>query len=129
MDDKAKLLLIDDDLTLIQALELYLARAGYEVYSASNGAEGLRQLYALRPDLVVLDVMMDHLSEGFDVARKLKGDPRTGNIPVVMLTGVDQVYDYRMEIDESFMAHDRFLEKPVEPEELLATLKEVCEMN
>jgi two-component system, OmpR family, response regulator MprA len=74
MDPKAKLLIIDDDSTLVNALEMYLVREGFEVHLAPNGAEGLRAFYALRPDLVVLDVMMPHLS-GFDVAAAFGNSP------------------------------------------------------
>jgi CheY-like chemotaxis protein len=73
-----------------------------------------------RPDLIVLDVMMDYLSEGFDVARRLRTDPATKSIPLIMLTGVDQTYNYRLEQDESWVPFDRYLEKPIDPEKLLA---------
>jgi CheY-like chemotaxis protein len=78
-----------------------------------------------RPDLVILDVMMDHLSEGFDVARKLKKDPATADLPIIMLTGVDQVYNVRMEVDESWVPCERYLEKPVAPDVLLGHVAEV----
>jgi two-component system cell cycle response regulator len=121
-------LLVDDDPVFLEALILVL-ESTFEVRTAANGTEALAAVEKSIPDVVVLDVMMDHLSEGFDVARKLKSDPRTSHVPVVMLTGVDQVYDYRMEIDDSFSPHDVFLEKPVAPEKLLEVLKEVCERS
>ncbi|MFC1572272.1 two-component system response regulator [Candidatus Eisenbacteria bacterium] len=122
---KKTVLLVDDDEVFVEATTAILESV-YEVRTASNGQEAHEAIARERPDVVVLDVMMDHLSEGFDVARKLKGDVATRHIPVVMLTGVDQVYDYRMEMDESFFPHDRFLEKPVTPEKLLQVLKEIC---
>ena len=54
---------------------------------------------------------MDYMSEGFDVARKLRTNPATRSIPLIMLTGVDQLYNYRLEQDESWVPCDRYLEK------------------
>ena len=120
---RKRILLADDDATFVEAVTTILSTQ-YEVTTAKNGTEALEEVARERPDLIVLDVMMDHLSEGFDVARKLKGDPATREIPVVMLTGVDEVYDYRMEVGESYVPHDRYLEKPVRPADLLAVIEE-----
>ncbi len=117
-------MLTDDDPVFVEAVSAIL-ETRFDIVTASNGTEALEQVAREKPDLVVLDVMMDHLSEGFDIARKLKSDPETKELPVIMLTGVDAVYNYRMEVQESFVPHDRFLEKPIEPEELLAVIEEL----
>ena len=117
-------LVVDDDAVFVAAISAIL-ESRYEVRTASNGTEALEAIAVGHPDVVVLDVMMDHLSEGFDVAKKIKADPETKHIPVIMLTGVDELYNYRMEIEESAIPHDRFLEKPVAPETLLAAIDEV----
>jgi CheY-like chemotaxis protein len=121
MADKS-ILLVDDDDVFVAALTAVL-ESKYRVRSASNGTEAWRRIAEERPDLIVLDVMMDYLSEGFDVARKLRTDPETKSIPLILLTGVDQMYDYRMEMDESWVPRDRYLEKPVEPDTMLAEVK------
>jgi CheY-like chemotaxis protein len=121
---KKKILLADDDPVFVEAVKAVL-ESRYDIVTASNGKEALEQIAREKPDVVVLDVMMDHLSEGFEVARKIKGDENTANIPVIMLTGVDEVYNYRMEVQDSYVPHDRYLEKPVEPEKLLAVIEEV----
>jgi len=121
---RKKILLTDDDPVFVEAVSAIL-ETRFDIVTASNGTEALEQVAREKPDLVVLDVMMDHLSEGFDIARKLKSDPETKELPVIMLTGVDAVYNYRMEVQESFVPHDRFLEKPIEPEELLAVIEEL----
>ena len=121
---RKKILLADDDDVFVEAVSAVL-ESRYDVITASNGSEALERVAREKPDVVILDVMMDHLSEGFDVARKIKSDPETASIPVIMLTGVDRVYDYRMEIDETYVPHDRFLQKPVEPEDLLAVIEEI----
>jgi CheY-like chemotaxis protein len=113
------ILLVDDDDVFVEAVTAVL-ETRYRVRRAANGTEALKMIGEERPDLVILDVMMDHLSEGFDVARKLRGDSATADLPIVMLTGVDQVYNVRMEVDESWVSCDRYLEKPVAPDALLA---------
>ena len=115
-------LLVDDDPLFVAAVTAIL-ESRFEVRSASNGNEAFQSIGEARPDLIVLDVMMDYMSEGFDVARKLRQDPETMSIPLIMLTGVDERYDYREEVDESWVPCDRYLEKPVEPEALLAEVE------
>jgi CheY-like chemotaxis protein len=117
-------LLVDDDEMFVKAVSAVL-ETRYRVETASNGTEALARITAARPDVVVLDVMMDHLSEGFDVARALRSDPATARIPIVMLTAVDQVYNTRLEIGDTWVACDRYLEKPVAPDRLLATIAEL----
>ncbi len=86
MEPKAKILLVDDDATLVRALEIYLSRAGYVVHSALNGLEGLRQLFTQRPDLVVLDVMMPEL-DGWETCRRIR---EMSTVPIIMLTARGQ---------------------------------------
>jgi CheY-like chemotaxis protein len=117
-------LLVDDDPVFVDAVSAVL-ESRYEVRCAANGSEALAAVRSSPPDAVILDVMMDHLSEGFDVARALKSDEATRHIPVIMLTGVDEVFNLRMEIDEKWLPYDRYLEKPVAPQKLLATLDEL----
>lgn len=124
MTAKPTILLVDDDPVFVASVKAVL-ETRYRVRTAANGTEGLAAVRDDPPDLVILDVMMDHLSEGFDVARTLRKDPATADVPIMMLTGVDQVYNVRMEVDESWVPADRYLEKPVGPEQLLAHVDEV----
>ena len=121
-------LLVDDDEVFVDATSAVL-ETKFKVRTAANGTEALQAVARDKPDVIVLDVMMDHLSEGFDVARKLKQDPDTRGIPLIFLTGVDKVYNYRMEVEESFVPHDQFLEKPVEPEELLSVIEQAVSLS
>lgn len=120
----ATILLVDDDAVFVASVTAVL-RSHYRVRTATNGTEGLAMIRRDPPDLVILDVMMDHLSEGFDVARALRSDPATAALPIIILTGVDQVYNLRMEVDESWVPADRYLEKPVSPAQLLAEIDAV----
>ena len=111
-------LVVDDDAVFVASIAEVL-RTRYTVRTAANGTEALASIGDEAPDLVILDVMMDHMSEGFDVARVLRHDDVTALIPIIILTGVDRVYNLRMEVDESWVPADRYLEKPVSPEDLL----------
>ena len=117
-------LVVDDDAVFAEAVSAVL-ETKYTVRRAANGTEAWRSIEEQLPDLIILDVMMDYPSEGFDVARALQADPRTSQIPIVMLTGVDQIYNYRMETDETWVPCARFLEKPITPPQLLAQVGEL----
>jgi CheY-like chemotaxis protein len=117
-------LLVDDDEVFREAVSVVL-ETRYQVLAAGNGSEALARIGESKPDLVILDVMMDHLAEGFDVARALRTNPDTAAIPIIMLTGVDQVYHVRMQADDSWMPCDRYLEKPLDPVDLLKNAAEL----
>ena len=119
---KKKVLLVDDDPVFVEAMTAVL-ETRFQVRSAGNGREAFERIAEERPELIILDVMMEYLSEGFDVARRLRREPGTAEIPIIMLTGVDQMYNYRMEVDESWVPCERYLEKPVSPETLLSEVE------
>jgi CheY-like chemotaxis protein len=111
-------LVVDDDAVFLDSVVAVL-KTSYRVTTAANGSEALVSIQIDPPDLIVLDVMMDHMSEGFDVARTVRSNDATALIPIIILTGVDRVYNLRMEVDESWVPADRYLEKPVSPGDLL----------
>ncbi len=121
----AKILIIDDDPDIVLASRLCLERAGHTVLEASNGAEGLTKIRADRPDLIVLDVMMDTATEGFQLALKLRSrDPKSEyaslrDIPILMLTGIHATTPLRFGPDEDYLPVDEFVEKPIVPEILV----------
>ena len=117
-------LVADDDAVFVQSVTAVL-RTRYNVRIAANGTEALASIEEDPPDLVILDVMMDHMSEGFDVARTLRNDDATALIPIIILTGVDRVYSLRMEVDESWVPADHYLEKPISPEDLMCKISEL----
>ncbi len=121
-----KVLIVDDDQHLVEAMESLLEAKGYQVVTAPNGAEGFRMARAERPDLMLLDVMMAHKSEGFDIARVMKEDPTTRDIPVVMVTGIRKEMNlpFGFEPDGDWLPVKAVLEKPVKPEVLLKTVEE-----
>ena len=118
MDSKAKLLLIDDDVTLLKALEIYMTRAGYEVFTAGNGTDGLKQLFALRPDLVILDVMMPQM-DGWEACRRIR---ELSTVPIIMLTARGQETE---RVTGLRLGADDYVPKPFSLKELEARIEAI----
>jgi CheY-like chemotaxis protein len=122
---KARILLVDDDPDLIETLCVALATGGYECIHAAGGDQALEMLRRERPDLIVLDVMMDDMTEGFQVAYRIRR-PEPGlepfaRIPILMLTSIPQKTGMTFDPakDGEFLPVDDFVEKPVQPALLL----------
>lgn len=90
MTAKPKILLVDDDPRVVKIMRLVLRQEGYEVITASDGIEGLHATWAHEPDLILLDIKLPR-KDGWEVLNELKADPRTRDIPVVLLTAVDNL--------------------------------------
>ncbi|MFM9277070.1 response regulator transcription factor [Paenibacillus jiagnxiensis] len=114
---RSKVLIIDDDEKIVSMLRRGLAFEGYEVTTATNGAEGLNQMLIDEPDLVVLDVMMPQV-DGFEVCRRLRAAGST--VPILMLTAKDEVENRVKGLD---IGADDYLVKPFALEELLARVR------
>jgi DNA-binding response OmpR family regulator len=109
---KPTILVVDDDASIRELLNQNLQEAGYQVRVAANGREALEQVRREPPDLVILDVMMPEMN-GFDVAAVLKNDPQTMDIPILILSIVqDRERGFRLGVD-------RYLTKPIDTEALL----------
>ncbi|MBN1527078.1 MAG: response regulator [Candidatus Omnitrophica bacterium] len=121
-----KVLIIDDDADLVEAITTLLDAKGYDVTSARDGEEGFKKAKADLPDLILLDVMMTRQGEGFDVAAKLRGEPATKDIPIVMVTGIRKEMNlpFGFEPDKEWLPVNAVLEKPVKPEVLLKVVEE-----
>ena len=122
-----KILIIDDDPDIIIATQTILEAEHYEVLSAKNGEEGFNKAKNEIPALILLDVMMTHETEGFDVVRHLKDEQRTKAIPVIIVTSIRQSkkLPFKFEPDEDWLPVKAIIEKPVKPDELLKLVKEV----
>jgi len=127
MQKKGKILLIDDDPDFICVHKMFLENKGYEIIEAYNGNEGLRKAKETRPDLIVLDVMMTKITEGFDVSRKIRKDSDLKNIPVIMLTGIrkKEKLPWTFEPDEEWLPITKFIEKPISSEKLLGEIEKI----
>ena len=104
---------------IVKLQSMILERAGFEVITASNGPEGLEQAAASHPDVVLLDVMMPGI-DGLEVARRLKADPTTRAIPVVLVSARTNMED----IDAGRAAGaDEYVKKPFDPDDLVDLLE------
>jgi CheY-like chemotaxis protein len=125
--EKPRVLVIDDDFDLVESIRITLEANNYEVYSAVNGTEGLKRVKEINPDLIILDVMMDTITEGFQVSYQLRSrDPQSeyrqySNTPILMLTGISQKTHMKFspKADEDYLPVDEFMEKPIRLEALL----------
>jgi CheY-like chemotaxis protein len=118
----AKVLIVDDDPDITEAMRVVLEHRGYRVDSASDGVKAMERIKAGRPDLIILDVMMTTPQEGFTLSRALKQDPATQAIPILMLTAVKDKtgIDFKPEAgDQTWLPVEEFLDKPVRPDVLI----------
>ncbi|HHY39265.1 MAG TPA: response regulator [Clostridia bacterium] len=119
---KGKVFLVDDDPDFVAVQKQALEEAGYTVWAAGTGREALSRLKEVNPDVLVLDVIMGTLTEGFDLAYKIKEDPALESIPIIFLTAMTD----REEFPDAFqyiMGRDWpavvFCDKPVQSQDLI----------
>jgi DNA-binding response OmpR family regulator len=119
MPDKPRLLLVDDEAAITSTLTTFLELSGFEVEIAANGEQALEKIPTLKPDLIILDVLMPHLN-GREALRKLRAD---GNwTPVILLTQVTGKAEQIMALEEGA---DDYLGKPFDPQELVVRIRAI----
>jgi CheY-like chemotaxis protein len=129
----AKILIIDDDPDIVTAVRLSLESAGHHVVEASSGQEGLRKIKAEHPELIILDVMMETHTEGFQLALKLHSpDPASDlkkfkDIPILMLTAIHSTTPMRYEPDIDYLPVELFVDKPIDPDDLIKKVNWIFE--
>jgi two-component system alkaline phosphatase synthesis response regulator PhoP len=128
----ADILIIDDDRDLVESIRIVLESRKYGVRTAYNGKEGYQKIQEKAPDLVILDVMMATDTEGFSLAYKLRNNPAYKEIPIIMVTGfTKKMAEAGPEKFQHIMGENwpvtQFLEKPIDPEELLSVIEGVLE--
>jgi len=121
----ARILIVDDDPDILESLRFALENAGHEVIEATNGTQGLQQITANHPDLIILDVMMDTTTEGFQLTLQLRSPDPTSvykeyrDIPILMLTAIHSTTTLRFGPKEDYLPVDGFVDKPIDPDQLL----------
>ena len=124
------ILMIDDDRDLVQSIKIVLESKNYTVRTAYNGKEGFAKIQEKIPNVIILDVMMATDTEGFDLAYKLRNDPRYQSIPILMVTAFpskmaeEGPQKFQHILGEGWPV-SQFLEKPIDPEILLASVENV----
>ena len=130
-----KIFIVDDDADIVEALRLPLEATGYQVSHASSGKEALERIAEVDPDLVILDVMMETDTAGFQTAYQLHNPSADSpyasyaKMPILMLTaiGAEKNMSFSPETDGAFLPVDAFLEKPVRPDVLLERVASLLE--
>ena len=119
----AKVFIVDDDPDMVEACRVVLEKEGYSVESACSLDAGLVKFEEVRPDLLILDVMMEEPDDGLRFARQVR---RGGNrLPILMLTSVNRTMGLQIGKDEEMVPVDEFVEKPVDPATLVKKVKEL----
>ncbi len=123
-----KILIVDDDMDLTKALQVILESEHYTVLTAADRTEGMEKIRTDKPNLIILDVMMSTWSDGFEMSRELKKDPQFKDTPILILTAVKGRTGINFKStagDPAWLPVDGFLDKPVEPEQLLTKVREL----
>ncbi len=115
-------LLVDDDADFVEMNRVLLQENGYTVRVAYSGKQCREEVSAHPPDLIILDMVMESASDGFNLSRELRNSERTKVIPLVMITSVNDSSPFRLEPDRTWLPVDALLEKPVDPHLLLAVV-------
>jgi two-component system alkaline phosphatase synthesis response regulator PhoP len=123
-----KILIIEDDEDIVIAMRIVLEAHGFQVSWAENGKQGLKMVKREKPDLIILDVMMDSQTEGFHIAYTLRSnDPKSEyapfkDIPILMVTGIYDTTTARFDdaVATEWLPVDEFIEKPIHPSQLLS---------
>jgi len=118
-----RILIVDDDPDLVLATRLVLESAGYVVDEAATGEEGLAQMRATPPDLVLMDVMMAHPLDGYHTTQQIADDPALSKIPIVMISSIAGSQYAETFPTNQLLSIREFISKPIEPEQLLAKVK------
>jgi two-component system, OmpR family, phosphate regulon response regulator PhoB len=116
---KSKILIVEDETSLVDVLSYNLQREGYEVVVAKEGREGLRKAQMIGPDLILLDLMLPSIS-GLEICRELRASPRTANLPILMLTAKAEESD---QIVGFAVGADDYVTKPFSVKVLLQRIK------
>lgn len=118
-----RVLLIEDEPNIIEAIRFILAREGWQVDTHADGTTAFARVQKTRPDLVILDVMLPGRS-GFDILRDIRADEGLGALPILMLTAKGQLKDREM---AERMGVSRFMAKPFSNTEVLASVRDLTE--
>ncbi len=118
-----KILVIEDDAIALRLIEYTLRKEGYEVLLAKDGREGISKARSEEPDLIILDIMLPGI-DGFEVCYRLRSEPQTAHLPILMLSGKAQEIDKATGLK---VGADDYVTKPVAPRELVIRVKAVLE--
>lgn len=119
-DTTGRILIVDDDHDFSESTATYLRAHGLDVVQAYDGQEGLKAARLHRPDLILMDIMMEERTAGLFTVQQLRRDPVLRDVPIIVMSSLySDVPGFRIESDPGWMGHDEFLPKPVDLDHLL----------
>lgn len=129
MEKSLKVVLVDDNTDYLFTMETFLKRNGFEVLTADDGQKGLDLIRREKPDIVLLDVMMESLFSGFELCKKLRTEAELKHIPIIGISGMgDELgINYKQWPDFEYFSPDAFLDKPVDKQRLIELIPETIE--
>ena len=124
--DGVKVLVVDDEPDMVEMIRMMLENADYEVVVGHNGSEGVDQARGVKPDLIILDLMMPEM-DGFEACKQIKSDPSLAGIPVLVLTAIGQQLSHTQYARSQGLEleSDDYIDKPVDPGVLLSRITEL----
>ena len=127
MNNKAKILIVDDDVNFVKSIRTILESRGYEVNAAHDRESAMEKIEKIRPDLILLDIMMDRLDDGFTLCYRLKHDSELKKIPVLTISAITEKTGFKFSptTDGEYFEADDYIEKPVKPSDLLKRIEKL----
>jgi DNA-binding response OmpR family regulator len=134
MNEKSKILIIEDDADLVAAMKKMLENKGHDVIVAYDPEEGNEKLRHEKPDLIILDVMFGNRGEskGFDFAQRIRNDKQIADIPILMLTAINTekpYFNFSPDTDGEFLPVDAFLDKPLKSDDLFLKVEDLLKQK
>ncbi len=128
---KKKILIVDDDTDYIKAIRFILDEAGFECCEAHSAADGIDSVHGEKPDLIILDGMMEDISAGFRFTKELKEHGQKSEIPILMISSIQELtgLNFMDRAGSELLPVDAFLPKPVESDELLDKIGQLISYN
>lgn len=128
---KAKILIIDDDPDFVDALTSFLESSHYQVASSGGPKSGKEKIFIEKPDLILLDIMMDSLFDGFSLCHSIKTSEEFKefhHVPIIFISAVKEITGSRFKFqaeEQGMVGPDAYLDKPVKPDELIGHIEEL----
>ena len=118
---KGRILVVDDEIYIVHILDFSLGMEGYEVLTALDGEQAVEKARAEKPDLIVLDIMMPKL-DGYETCKRLKADPETKDVPVILLSAKGRNVDQKVGFE---VGADDYITKPFSPRKLVERINAI----
>lgn len=122
-----KIVIVDDNTDYLFTMKTFLSRNGYDVMTAPDGEKGMELIRAEKPDLIMLDVMMETAFSGFEVCRQVRNDPGLKKTPIIGITGMEDEMGIKFDKydDAEYFSPDAFFDKPVDKDALLKAIQDL----